>query len=315
MTGRAFRRAWDIYLTHIGLFAFMLGAAVILLPRHPASAHFTVSRDWVNAPNPLATLLLAAALLVQPVDFDILPFYALIILLVPLRVRLWEGGRAAWLLSISAALWLLSQPGVLPSPHLPAWVVPGNFNFFAWQFLFVCGVILGCLQRTLLARASFSTRLTWAVVLPLYTLLYVLRRAHFIPGLPFIDLRAAQSWWVAKATLGPLRLCGFLLFAYLIAQVFTKFGPHLEKTLLHRVLCFLGQHSLQVFAGSILISYAIPYSYHVLGIAGSRVAQVALDLAGIASLAIPAWLHGIYRERLKRRSQPPSLAGSQASEA
>ena len=311
MTERAVRRARDIYLTHVLLFALMLGAAVLLLPRHPASTQLLENHDWVHTPRPLTTLLLAATLLVQPTNFDILPFYALMMLLVPLLVRSWKARRAGWVLSLSGGLWLLSQPGVDISPHLPVWVDLGTFNFFAWQFLFVCGLTLGCLHRSQAAGAWFDSTRTWALVLPLFGLLFVLSHAPIIPGAGFVDLRAAHSWLVAKQTLGPLRIFDFGLFAYLVAQVFNRYGPRLEKTLLHRYLRFLGQHSLQVFAWSILVCYAVPYSYKPLGVMGSRGAQIALALIGVATSIIPAWLHAIYRERLLARAAPPRVELSQ----
>jgi hypothetical protein len=138
-----------------------------------------------------------------------------------------------------------------------------------------------------------------------------LRHARIILGAGFVDLRAAHSWLVAKQTLGPLRICDFALFAYLLAQVFIWYGPRLEKTLLHRYLRFLGQHSLQVFAWSILVCYAVPYPYQRLGVMGSRGAQIALALIGVASLVIPARLHAIYRERLRVRAAPPPVELSQ----
>jgi hypothetical protein len=311
MTKRAVRRARDIYLTHVLLFALMLGAAVLLLPRHPASTHMVGNHDWVHTPRPLTTLLLAASLLVQPTDFDILPFYALMMLLVPLLVRSWKARRAGWVLSLSGGLWLLSQPGVSVSLHLPAWVDLGARNFFAWQFLFVCGLTLGCLHRTQAAGAWFDSTRIWALVLLLFGLLFVLSHAPINLGAGSVDLRAAHSWLVAKQTLGPLRIFDFGLFAYLVAQVFNWYGPRLEKTLLHRYLRFLGQHSLQVFAWSILVCYAVPYSYKPLGFMGSRGAQIALALIGVATLVIPAWLHAIYRERWSGRAAPPRVEFSQ----
>jgi hypothetical protein len=307
MTKRALGRARDIYLTHIVLLTLMLGGAVLLLPRDPASTHMVATHDWVHTPHPLTTLLLAATLLVQPTNFDILPFYALMMLLVPLLVRSWKAHRAGWVLSLSGGLWLLSQPGVSASPHLPSWVDLGTFSFFAWQFLFVCGLTLGYLHRSQAAGAWFTSARTWAVVFPLFGLLFVMRHARIILGAGFVDLRAAHSWWVAKQTLGPLRICGFALFAYLLAQGFIWYGPLLEKTLLHRYLRFLGQHSLQVFAWSIVVCYAVPYSYQWLGVVGSRRAQIALALIGVASLAIPARLHAIYRERLRVPAAPPPV--------
>jgi len=308
MTKRAVRRARDIYLTHILLFALMLGGAVLLLARHPASTNIVPHHDLLHTPRPLATLLLVALLLVQPVRFDILPLYIPLILLVPLLVRSWRSRRAAWVLSLSAGLWFLSQPGVLPPPHLPAWVDLGFYSFFAWQFLFVCGLTLGCLHQSRPTSWWLAPSRMFSLVLTLFGLVFLLRHAHVILGKGLLD-HWPQLWWlVDKPRLGPLRIFDFGLFVYLVAQVISRYGPPLQRTVVHRYLCFLGQHSLQVFAWSLLLWCTIPDFNQWLGIAISRGAQNALATLGVASLVIPAWLHAIYRERWRRPGAPPRPA-------
>lgn len=291
MTKRALRRARDIYLTHIVLVAAVLAGAVLLLPPHSAATHMARTHGWVHIPRPMTTWLLAATLLVQPQYFDALPLYVLLMGLVPLLVRFWKARRMGWVLSLSGGLWLLSQPGVLVTPALPAWVDLGYFSFFAWQFLFVCGLTLGCIRREQAIGAWLDSPRTWAVVLPLFSLFLVLRHSNIMLGAGTSDVNLDLGpWWFAKRTLGPLRILDFGLFAYLLAQIANRYGPWLEKTVVHRYLRFLGQHSLQVFAWSILLWRGLPYSYKLPGLVGSRGAQITLSLMGVASLVIPAWL-------------------------
>ena len=305
MTMRALRRARDLYLTHLILLAMVLAGTALLVPSHPALAAAGGNHAGFRIPPPLMTLLLAATLLVQPQYFEVLPLYVILMLLVPLMVRSWRARQIGWVLGISGGLWLLSQPGAWTFPTLPAWVDFGYFNFFAWQFLFVCGLTLGCLQRSQAMGAGFDSTRTWAVVLALFCLFFVLRHSNIMLGAGPVDRTLdLGSWWYAKRTLGPLRIFDFALFAYLLAKAAKSYGPWLEKTVVHHYLRFLGQHSLQVFVWSILLWRGLPYSYKLLGMAGSVGAQIALSLIGVASLAIPAWLHANYRQQLREQAAP-----------
>ena len=82
-----------------------------------------------------------------------------------------------------------------------------------------------------------------------FAVFLALRHSEFFPplsnkgtGLLF------GTWWDSKATLGPLCIVDFAIFAFLVVQVFENFGGWLEKTAIHRYLRFIGQHSLQVYA-------------------------------------------------------------------
>ena len=172
MTRRALRRARVLYLTQIILLAIVLAGTAFLAPPHPALVPVEGNHLGFHIPQPLTTLLLAATLLVQPQYFEVLPLYVILMLLVPLMVRSWRARQIGWVLGISGGLWLLSQPGVLTFPTLPAWVDFGYFNFFAWQFLFVCGLTMGCLQRSQAMGAWFDSTRTWAVVLALFCLFF-----------------------------------------------------------------------------------------------------------------------------------------------
>jgi len=314
MTDRALRRARDIYFTHLGLIALMLGGAALIHISHPFAALSVGSLHGVQILGSLAIALRAATLLVLPHYFEILPLYVILMLLVPLLVVCWRAERMLWALNLSGCLWFLSQPDVLASPILPGWVNWGAFNFFAWQFLFVCGFSLGCLQRNQAPGAWFYSNRCRAVVFVLFSVLFVLRHSHIILGAGMHGVSLDHGpWWFAKPTLGPLRIFDFGLFACLLAQIVKKYGQSLEKTVLHRYLRFPGQHSLQVAAWSIIVWRTMPYSFKLLGLVDSHGAQIALSLLGISTLYIPAWLHltnRTYRNRLRgpTASPPPELA-------
>jgi hypothetical protein len=201
-------------------------------------------------------------------------------------------------LSLSGGLWLVSQTGVLSFSGVVAWIIWGSFNFFSWQFLFVCGLVLGCLQRAEGMGAWFYSTRTWAVAITWFSFFFLWRHPSLLLGMaPYSVGRDLRLWWFAKPTLGPLRIVDFALFVCLMAQAVKRYGPWLENTLVHRYLRFLGQHSLQVFAWSVLVCYSLHYSYYQFGLLASVGAQTALSLIGVASLYIPAIMHLLYRNR------------------
>jgi hypothetical protein len=307
MMNRAWRRARDIYLTYLVLFALTRGGPMLLLLHgqgwiHPY--HF-----WVAAPRSIRMLRLAAPWFAPPAGLDILPFYALSLLAVPLLIHAWRARKMGLALSLSGGLWLLGQPGVLVSRTLAYWVNWDPCNPFAWQFLFVCGLTLGCLPRSQARGDWFYSIRTWAVVIPLFSLFLLWRHQRFILGAGTYDFtRHLNPWWRAKPTLGPLRMVDFALFACLMAQVLKRYGSWLEDTLVHRYLRFLGQHSLQVFAGSVLVCYFLHITFYQFGLLRSGGAQIALSLAGVGSLCIPAYLHLLYRNRFRGGHAAPLRA-------
>jgi hypothetical protein len=82
--------------------------------------------------------------------------------------------------------------------------------------------------------------------------------------------------------------------AYCIRVVLRWRGPGLQRYWVFQKLVFLGQHSLQVFTWSIVITFVVflsGESWRHLTVA----AQIGLVGAAIVSLWVPAWLHGKWR--------------------
>jgi hypothetical protein len=297
-TSRALGRSGVIYLTHFAVAALILGL-IMLHQAHTAgggrSAGIGVS---IPGLSPGETFFATLTLIKEPPLLEVLPLYVFLMMLVPILVKSWTRRWITLALCISAGIWLLSQPGVLLLPFLPNWMKGGDFNIFSWQFLFVCAFVLGCLHRTQNFPLWFRSRATWIFLLVPFAVFLALRHSEFFPplsnkgtGLLF------GNWWDSKATLGPLCIVDFAIFAFLVVQVFENFGGWLEKTAIHRYLRFIGQHSLQVYVWSLLIVCSLPFVYKASGIAGSRNGRCAFGMIGVLSLYIPAWLHKIYRNR------------------
>lgn len=100
----------------------------------------------------------AMALLIhQPIFFDILPMYMMFITLTPLLLRFLKQGNFGQVLVTSICFWLIAQTGLI-SYALQAieWRLEaagyaikfGSFNIFAWQLIYVSGLIIGYLAAT-----------------------------------------------------------------------------------------------------------------------------------------------------------------------
>ena len=97
------------------------------------------------------------------------------------------------------------------------------------------------------------------------------------------------------ATLAPLRLSYFVVWAYLLGFAAVRF----PRLLIWRWPAFLGQHSLQVFAFHLILVYsARPFFPAIQTL--SALEQALLTLVPLALLTLPAYLHAEYR-RLRNR--------------
>jgi len=128
------------------------------------------------------------------------------------------------------------------------------------------------------------------------TALFIIRHPSIFLGRATFRLNEAHRWLVYKDTLGPLRVLNFALLVYLVARVCVWLAPRFENSFVHRSLEYLGRHSLQVFAWSVLVAYALRLANHYTGGLPNS-ARTVIAVAGAASLWVPARIHALYRER------------------
>ena len=284
------QRASRIYYWHVA--AFMASLAAVQLTSWLAGFC-----SWNNPPlfyaHPWLAVLLGGAMLYQPGLLDILPMYCAFILLVPAVLNALEAGKTAKVLAWSFAAWFLVQwvPPVDGAPLYPIHV--GSFNIFAWQFLFVAGVVIGHARLTD-PRPQITFRpllLAGAVAVVVYG--YGVQKLHWRPDCP--------DWLFGmilnKPNLGALRLADFAMAAYLVAV----FGERFPRLLTWRPFAFLGQHSLVVVAAqSVLAMILVQFSWLFATTSRDR-----LTTAGaVAFLFLAAWLH-------QRLSKPAALSTRQ----
>ncbi|MEX3857965.1 OpgC domain-containing protein [Paraburkholderia sp. BR10923] len=269
--GRFVRRSFEIYR------AFLVTAGLMLL----VSAVLTAFS--IDGPNlattdlddlidtPLAALRDIVLLRRQPYLASVLPMYAFFALLVPAILPL--ARSKPWLLVAgSVALWA-GAPAI--NKYLPAapdmhW----DFNPFAWQLLFVLGVLARCqpvYQRTRAHRSGWLVSvLAFAVVVGAAYYKLVLLHAP-LPG-------------SLKQNLSYLRAGNFLAIAWLVANLIElgwakKVAGRLPWVgLIGRqgLLCFIAGAVISLVIDSVLYAATDGYLNYPLGLLADAAAVGAL---------------------------------------
>jgi hypothetical protein len=215
------------------------------------------------------------------------------------------GLRGGWafVIAASAALWTLTQFGVMQdvyAAYLAAagFKVPihetGAFELAAWQFLWLLGMYLGWRQQTHPGSPSFPP---WLVALAVSYAVVCMAWRHAVGQAPF-GADVALNMLFDKWRLGPLRLVNF--FALLV--VVMHFGPRLAARVRFRALETLGQASLAVFCAHIVAVLL------VLSAIGDKVGPTPL---WAETLLLAAILGGLYvtalaANRLAREERAPA---------
>jgi hypothetical protein len=286
---RAWHRARDIYLIHLFLYSVALlgglwGGWQI------ASQFADFWGAWWHG----------AVLIYQPRLFGILPMYAVFMLLLPLLLQQMAKGRAVLIWAASITLWLAAQLGVGSSANNPAWLQLGFFNILAWQLLFVAGAYFGYRKAAERPSPIQASRGLFLFSVFLATLLFLVRHqtfffGHFSP----VDTENALGAW--RSVNHPMRLINFAALAYILWYLPRSVDAKVRGLPAFRLLRYLGGHSLQVFAWSILVSY-VAFSFKDSWISLSPAWQILLAVTAALSLALPAWVHEQWRFMAQHRA-------------
>ena len=302
-TARVLKRAWQIYVAHVFLFAIYLAEIAYVAQSfdNPLYSEEMGVLDFLK--NPDVTILQALLLKFKPVNMDVLPLY--IVLLLWFAPILWLLLRSPSLaLVVSAALYTLMWLFDWNIPAYPSgtWA----FNPFAWQLLFVFGAwcALGGAQRLArwinspvvvgLAAAyllfAFGIAMTW----------YFPRLGVFVPK--FVG---EAIYPIDKTNLDVLRILHFLSLAVITVWFVPRDWPALKSRVFWpAIVC--GQHSLEIFCLGVFLSFA---GHFVFTEVSNRVfTQVIVSAAGIVIMVAAAALISWYRvvERQGPGPRPPS---------
>ncbi|ODN69309.1 OpgC family protein [Methylobrevis pamukkalensis] len=312
-------RAGELYLWSL----VCIGTIFLLGFLLPASSDYWSPWLWQLADHDPAFLAASATLLYQPTYMDILPQYMVYLLVAPPLVWLCVTGRWMHVAAGSALMWLAVQFGLhlplrdavhagMQSLH-PDLELRAHFNVFAWQAVFISGLVLGALTSTkqidwgrVMSRATAPFA---GLALAIVVFFMAWRLAVTFEVMP----EAVMARFAAQDVRGEFSLqylLNFSALAFVVAWTMIA-GPQSESRivqgaarLLHGVfglpvLQLIGRHSLHVYVFHVIMIYLIVAFDHAVGPFGEMTKTLIAVLA-VAALVIPA----LWRERGR-----PALAG------
>jgi hypothetical protein len=301
---RILRRAWQIYVAHIFLFAIYMAEISYVATSfdNPLYAEEMNILDFLKQPD--MTIVQALLLKFKPVNMDILPLYIILLLLFP---------PILWLLLRGPTLALGASLGLYVLAWWFGWNLPAYpegswyFNPFAWQLLFVFGAwcALGGAQR-LAPVLQWQATLVLAVLYLAFA--FVIALSWYLPEQVSIVPHWLENliYPIDKTNLDVLRFAHFLALAVLTVRFVPRTWPMLSSWILYpAILC--GQHSLEIFCLGVFLAFAGHFA--LVEISGAFWMQVVISLFGIIAMIATAALITWYKD-LEARSpgQRPKAA-------
>jgi hypothetical protein len=310
---RILRRAWQIYVAHIFLFAIYMAEISYVATSfdNPLYAEEMNILDFLKQPD--MTIVQALLLKFKPVNMDILPLYIILLLLFPpilwLLLR-WPTLALGGSLALYVLAWQLGWN--LPAYPDGSWY----FNPFAWQLLFVFGAwcALGGAKRL---APVLRSQTTMVVAIFYLGFAFIIALSWYLPG----DIRLVPHWLedliypIDKTNLDVLRFAHFLALAALTVRFVPRTWPMLGSWVLYpAILC--GQHSLEIFCLGVFLAFAGHFA--LVDISGAFWMQVVISLLGIvvmiATAALITWYKNLEGRSPGPRPKSPDadLAGGEA---
>jgi hypothetical protein len=312
-SARILRRAWQIYVAHIFLFAIYMAeiSYVATSFENPLYAEEMNILDFLKQPD--QTIIQALLLKFKPVNMDVLPLYIILLLLFPMA--LWLLRRAPTVaLGASVALYVVAWQFNLNLPAFPEGV--WYFNPFAWQLLFVFGAWCALGGATRLGPL-LNSPVTTAIAIAYLLFAFFIALSWTVPRLtPFMPLWLEELIYpIDKTNLDVLRFAHFLALAALTVRFVPRTWSMLNSWGFYpAILC--GQHSLEIFCLGVFLAFAGHFA--MVEISGAVWMQILISLLGImlmiATATLITWYKRIEGRSPTARSKPPDadLAGGEA---
>jgi len=299
---RILRRAWQLYVAHIFLFAIFMAEIAYFQSSsvNPVYAEEVNALDFMQRPD--ETIIQALLLKFKPSYMDILPLYIVLMLLFPPILWLLQRSATA-ALGLSVILYAFNWHFGWNLKSYPAgeWF----FNPLAWQLLFVFGAwcALGGAERL---SKVLRSRVTMSIAIAYLLFAFSIAMTWHFPRLRiFIPLWLADWMYpIDKTNLDVLRFAHFLALAALTVRFLPKTWPGLESRFLRpAILC--GQNSLEVFCLGIFLSFA--GHFVMVEFFHGYVMQVVVSITGVLIMIAVAALISWYKSS-ERGSGPPKRA-------
>ncbi|MGV2290520.1 OpgC domain-containing protein [Trinickia sp. YCB016] len=269
---RFLRRALEIYRAFLVTAGLMLVISAVFVALGVDEAPNLAYADLDSLTSaPLQTLFDILLLRRQPYLASVLPMYALFALAVPFVLPL--ARKKPWLLAAaSVALWAVASRIL---PYLPAaedmhW----DFNPFAWQLMFVLGVLARCQPIYQRVSASHFGPLVSAAALSLLAVLWIAKLSG-IPEALLPEFKQNLEW---------LRVVNFLVIAWLVADLIragwakkaANWLPWIGTVGRKGLLCFIAGTAISLIVDSVLYTMTDGLLDVPLGLAADAVAIAAL---------------------------------------
>ena len=313
---KAARRSAYIYIFHVVTFLLLVGITVLLKDFDSVETvvNFRSMYDAIYGESYKGLYIFTLGY--QPFLFSILPAYILLSAATPAMI--WLLRKSPWLLfGISLFIYLLVQVypvlNIAQAPYYRAWV----FNPFAYQFLFVIGILFS------------HSRGSWTKFIPLKTSTFAV--AVFLLGLAFVfhkfipyigkhfELLTEYAYldglpFTGKTNEEPLRIIHFLILMYvvvfsinLISQKWPKLTTSIKRIAQPIISC--GQNSIYIFCLSILLSYLCGYVISYFG--NGAIVWIPVNIIGVSLILITGtWLASRYSKRNALTTRPLSDSSS-----
>ncbi len=300
---RILKRAWQIYVAHVFLFAIYLAEIAYVAQgfQNPLYAEEMGVLDFLQRPD--VTIVQALLLKFKPVNMDVLPLYIVLLLLFP--PILWLLLRSATAaLGAATVLYALTWEFGWNIPAYPSGV--WYFNPFAWQLLFVFGAwcAIGGAQRL---DGLLRSRVTLGIALAYLVFAFSITMTWYFPQLGHLVPKAFEEiiYPIDKTNLDVLRFAHFLALAAVTVHFVPRDWP-LLKSRLFRPAILCGQHSLEIFCLGVFLAFAAHFAK--VEISGGIPMQIAVSIAGILIMIGAAWLISWYKAAEGRKASRPKAA-------
>ena len=300
------KRAWTIYVAHIFLFVLFTAQVTYSATALNRMNYLEETRLDVLGDDPYRSILEALLLRFQPSLLNILPLYVALMAFFAATIWLLRWPRV--LFGLSFAIYLVVR---FTSLNLEAWSEDGwFFDPFAWQFLFIIGVLLACSPTRPPSRPwLFDAVAAGAVLLGVVVTLAIEPHPHL---LDWVSGSALLHYLVVedKTGLYPFRLVSILALTWLCVRLIRFDQPWLRARWAAPFV-LIGQNSLPVFCSGIVFGFlarlGLEYDDRAFMQAGINLCG-AIGMVGVGALAAWYRVKGPAKAPRGVTSQPPSAS-------
>jgi hypothetical protein len=296
-SARILRRAWQIYVAHIFLFAIYM-AEISYIARsfdNPLFAEEMNILDFLKQPD--VTIIQALLLKFKPVNMDVLPLYIVLMVMFPPILWLLQR-RPTIALAVSAGVYAIAWKFDVNLPAYPEgdWA----FNPFAWQLLFVFGAwcALGGAERL---TVVLNSRVTIGIAIAYLLVAFYITLSWSLPAV--MSPRVTQwledvIYPIDKTNLDVLRFAHFLALAVVTVWFIPRtWPPRTSRAFYPAILC--GQHSLEIFCLGVFLSFAGHFA--LVEVSSAIWMQIVISVVGVLTMIAVAGLIAWYKKADERR--------------